>query len=101
MPRAGNVAGEVACIWLFVWAFRRKYEIDHHLDGFAQALRWIVAAIGFLTASISGEGLGYVRLGGGGVGMSFLCWPNCAYHLARWLRQLVDRVLQNQDPSPQ
>jgi hypothetical protein len=91
LSHAGNIAGEVACIWLFVWGFRRKYEVDYALDGLALTFRWVVVAIGFLAASFQGQNLGYVRLAGFLLGMSFLCWPNCAYHLARWVRHLVGR----------
>lgn len=87
LSHIGNVAGKVACVWLFVWAFRRKYEIDYPLDRLATGLRWAVTAGGFLVASDPRQGLGYVRVAGLGIGMGFLCWPNCAHHLANLLRR--------------
>ena len=73
----------VFCIWMSVWAIRRKAEVDYPLDTAGRVLRWAIVGVGFAISRIPGSPstFGYVRLTGLVVGMVFLCWPNCAYHL--------------------
>ena len=43
-----GLAESVACIWLSVWAIRKRYEVDETLDHTMQVVRWVtvVAAWG-------------------------------------------------------
>jgi hypothetical protein len=74
----------IACIWLSVWAIRRKADVDYPLDGFAQTVRWGVVVLGFTFGYLTS--LKYGRLVGFNLGLIFLCWPNFGYHLANLLR---------------
>jgi hypothetical protein len=80
---ATGFAVGVICIWLSVWAIRKKAEIDLPLDRASQSLRCSVILLGFAVAHLPGADLGYVRVTGYLVGMVFLCWPNFSYHLAK------------------
>jgi hypothetical protein len=82
----GGFAAAVACIYFAAWRFRQKYEVDYLLDGFGRIVRWAVVAIGFAVANIPGPNTGLVRLCGFNIGLLFLCWPNCAYHLRNFIR---------------
>jgi hypothetical protein len=67
-------------IWLAAWAIRYKAGWDYRLSHTAKIVRWIVVGSGYvLAASLPGPGI--VRLAAGFAGISFLCWPNLAYHL--------------------
>ena len=72
---------ELICIWLSVWAIRKKAEVDEPLDRGAKILRWTIIVVAFGTGCLPGESLRVVRICGFWVGLSFLCWPNLAYHL--------------------
>jgi hypothetical protein len=80
----GSFSATIACIWLSIWAIRRKAEIDYPLDRSARIVRWAIVAAGFVVGYyVPGPGLAYVRVAGGFVGLAFLCWPNFAYHLTK------------------
>ena len=67
-------------IWLSLWAIRYKAKWDYKLSSAARNVRWAVVVIGYvLAAGLPGPAV--VRLVPGFVGLSFLCWPNLAYHL--------------------
>jgi hypothetical protein len=80
-------SAKITCIWLSVWLFRRKAEVDYPLGPSDQILRWAVVALGFAIGYLPGSNLGYVRLGGSFLGLAFLCWPNFAYHLRNLFRR--------------
>lgn len=82
-----SFAAGVICIWLSVWAIRRKTEVDYPLDWASQVLRWTVVVLGFAVAHLPGADLGYVRVAGYLVGLAFLCWPNFSYHLVHLVRR--------------
>lgn len=90
-----SFAAGVICIWLSVWAIRKKADVDYKLDSTSQLLRWALVVVGFLVAHLPGSSLGYVRVGGYVVGLAFLCWPNFAYHLTHLVHRddAVQRVL--------
>ena len=74
-------------VFLSLWAIRYKADWDYRLSPQAASLRWIVALAGFLVAvSLPGASLAYIRVFAWVVGLSFLCWPNFAYHLDKLLR---------------
>ena len=76
------VLGKSATIFLSVWAIRYKAGWDYRLSPQAASLRWIVALAGYLVAvSLPGASLAYMRPFAFTVGLTFLCWPNFAYHL--------------------
>lgn len=53
---------------------------DYKLSSAARNVRWAVVVIGYvLAAGLPGPAV--VRLVPGFAGLSFLCWPNLAYHL--------------------
>lgn len=55
----GSYAAKIACIWLSVWAIRRKAEADYPLDRSARLVRWTVVAAGFAIGYyVPGPGLG-------------------------------------------
>ena len=81
----GSLSPKIAGIWLSIWAIRRKAEADYALDWFSRALRWSVVLIGFVLGYVAP--VRYLRVGSGVLGLIFLCWPNCAYHLANLLRR--------------
>jgi len=74
-------APKIFCIWLSVWAIRRKAEVDYPLDARALGIRWSVVVTGLTIGRMASNG--YVRLIGFSLGLLFLCWPNCAYHLTK------------------
>jgi len=76
-----SFAAGIICIWLSVWALRKKSEVDYPLDWTSHVLRWTVVVLGFVVAHLPGSNLGYVRVAGYVVGLAFLCWPNFSYHL--------------------
>jgi hypothetical protein len=79
-------SSKIACIWFASWGFRKHLELDYPLNPLARAIRWGVVAFGFWLAYYANNG--YVRvLSGFGLGLSFLCWPNFAYHLSRLFRK--------------
>jgi len=70
-------------IWLSVWAIRYRAALDYKLGVQAKALRWAVVFGGYASAAeLPWSG---ARLVCGFVAITFLCWPNFAYHLARRL----------------
>ena len=83
----GSYSAKIACIWLSVWAIRRKAEADYPLDRPAKIVRWTVVALGFAIGYYApGQELGYARVAGGFLGLAFLCWPNFAYYLTNLFR---------------
>jgi hypothetical protein len=84
----GSLSAKIACIWLSVWAIRRKAEADYPLDRFARTVRWAAVVAGFAIGYyVTGPDLGYVWVAGGTLGLAFLCWPNFAYHLTNLFRR--------------
>jgi hypothetical protein len=79
----GALSAKIACIWLSVWAIRRKSEVDYPLGTSAQWIRWIVVLLGFTVAYFAP--FKSIRLVSGFTALAFLCWPNCAHHAARLL----------------
>ncbi len=75
----GALSAKIACIWLSVWAIRRKSEVDYPLGTSAQWIRWIVVLLGFTVAYFAP--FKSLRLASGFTALAFLCWPNLAYHL--------------------
>ena len=83
-----SYSAKIACIWLSVWAIRRKAEADYPLDRSARIVRWSTVAVGFAIGYyVPRPGLGYVRVAGAFLGLGFLCWPNFAYHLTNLFRR--------------
>jgi len=81
MPK--DVIAAIVGIWLPFWAIRRKAELDYKLNATAQILRWVVIAMCYALVFLPGVRLGPIRAACFIVGLTFLCWPNFAYHLAR------------------
>jgi len=71
-------------IWFSVWAIRYAAKADYKISNTARAVRWSVVGIGYLLAA-SLPGPAVVRLVPGFAGLSFLCWPNLAYHATNFL----------------
>jgi len=71
-------------IWLSLWAIRYKADWDYKLSGTAKAVRWGVVGIGYTLAAVV-PGPTLMRVVPGVIGISFLCWPNLAYHLTKLL----------------
>ena len=87
---SGGTWAGVANIWFVTWAIRRKGEIDHELDSTAKFIRWLLA-IACLGLAIQLPELlkpPPLRVCIGFVGVAFLVWPNLAYYLTGFLRQL-------------
>jgi hypothetical protein len=78
-----SYSAKITCIWLSVWAIRKKADADYRLSPTARAVRWTIVAIGFIVGYYApGDDFGpYVRVAGGFLALGFLCWPNFAYHL--------------------
>jgi hypothetical protein len=84
----GSYSAKIACIWLSVWAIRRKAEVDYPLDRSARIVRWGIVAVGFAVGYyVPGPDLWYLRVAGGFLALAFLCWPNFAYHLTNLFRR--------------
>ena len=81
----GKLSPKIACIWLSLWAIRRKADADYALDSLSSAVRWTVVVVGFIFGYVAP--LKPVRVIAGVVGLVFLCWPNCAYHLTGFFRR--------------
>jgi len=67
--------------WLSAWAIRSKWNLDYKLSPNANLVRWAVVIVCYSFAPRSS--LVAVRASGLLTGLSFLCWPNFAYHLTR------------------
>jgi hypothetical protein len=86
MSNGLSLGTAIACISIAVSRFRARYDVDYSLDWFAQLVRWGIAAIGFLITRAPGANLRFIRLGGLCICLLFVCWPNCAYHLTKWMK---------------
>jgi len=83
-----TLSAKIVCIWLSVWAIRKKAEVDYPLDRTARLVRWAVVVVGFAIGYyVPGSEFAYTRIGGGFLGLAFLCWPNFAYHLTNLFRR--------------
>src|ERR1019366_2136551 len=69
-----RLAASTICIWLSVWAIRKRSGIDETLDRTAQFVRWLIVAACAVLISLRGARLGYVRVGALILGWGFLCW---------------------------
>jgi hypothetical protein len=67
-------------IRLAVWAVRYNAEWDYKLSARARAVRWTIVTTGYLLVA-SFPGPGCLRVIAIVIALSFLCWPNFAYHL--------------------
>ena len=76
-----NFAAGILCIWLSVWAIRKKSEVDYSLDRTSRVARWVAVAFGFALVYVPGPRLGWLRVTGYLIGLAFLCWPNFSYLL--------------------
>jgi hypothetical protein len=70
-------------LWFAFFAIRRKYELDYVLDRTATIVRWTVIVIGLGITLLPGKQIGLIRLFGAALFVTFLAWPNFAYHHAR------------------
>lgn len=86
---SSKLIAESICVWLAFWAIRRKYELDYKLDRSMQALRWLVVVGAILLARYAAETSELLRVLSALVFLSFLAWPNLAYHLVRVSRELL------------
>lgn len=77
----------VICIWLSVWAIRKRAEIDNPLDKTSMLFRWAVVLVGFTCAAVPGERFAVFRIVGGFTALAFLCWPDFAYRVTRQERR--------------
>jgi hypothetical protein len=91
----GALSPKIACIWLSVWAIRKKAEVDVPLDSYARAVRCTVVVVGFVFGYIAD--FKYLRLGSGFVGLVFLCWPNCGHYLVNLFKSSLAALRQPQD----
>jgi hypothetical protein len=84
---AGRLAADAVCIWLAVWAIRKKHGLDEKLDRNAQAVRWLIVVSSFGLALLRGPEFKLIRIFAGLLLLAFLCWPNFAYHLTGLFRR--------------
>lgn len=89
-----RLTADVACVWLGVWAVRKKYEVDEELDRAAQIIRWSVVAVSFAVMSVPGPEFKLARILAAVVLLAFLCWPNFAYQLRQMFKR--PRSLENE-----
>ena len=82
-------SSKIVCMWLAIWAIRKRADADFPLDRSARIVRWAMVAVGFgIGYYVPGPGFeGYIRVGGFFLGMAFLCWPNFAHHLRNLFRR--------------
>jgi hypothetical protein len=85
-----SITSGVISVWFVFWSYRRKYELDYPLDSSASRVRWAMVwlGIGVTLAGIRWPFSSYIRWIGMLWLLSFLAWPNFAYHLTGLLRQL-------------
>ena len=81
-----GLAESVACIWLSVWAIRKRYEVDETLDHTMQVVRWVTVVAAWGLNQNPGSRWGGLRVIAGFVGLGFPCRPNFAYHTVRLFR---------------
>jgi tryptophan-rich sensory protein len=84
----GGLTSGAVSVWLFFWAYRRKYELDYKLDSTAQTMRWLIVVFGFTVALIPGPQFKIVRIIAGVLLLAFLAWPNFAHYLTQLLRRV-------------
>jgi hypothetical protein len=83
--RGLGALASLGAVWVCSWAIRRAGEFDRSLDLAAKLIRWALVVV-LLGAATYYPGYSSPRLALGLGGMSFLAWPNFAYHLTRFLR---------------
>jgi hypothetical protein len=92
-PGLGTVTA-ILNIWFVCWAIRRRGELDIPLDATARVFRWSLAisllSFPFLFPSL--VDVPAFRVCVGFTGLAFLCWPNLAFRLTKFLRRL--RILR-------
>ncbi len=91
----GSYAAKITCIWLSVWAIRKKAEADYPLDRSARIVRWTTVTVGFAIGYyVPRPEFWFVCVAGGFLGLAFLCWPNFAYHLTNLFRRSAPQANQ-------
>ena len=98
-PEPGRDVAAIMSIWIASWAIWHKGELDYNLDGAGKIIRWLSVGICLGLVFLAPEllNLSYLRISVFVLGMAFLAWPNLAYHLTRFFRQL--RMLPRHDPE--
>lgn len=81
LARVGFMLKLSAAPWLSLWAIRFKADWDYKLSRKTWALRWIVVLVCYALAASLGSPA--ARIITGVTGLSFLSWPNFAYHLGK------------------
>lgn len=82
-----SLAAQAVCVWLAVWAIRRKYALDYKLDRTAQAVRWSIVALSVPLGRIGALKWEPLRIFSAFLFLAFLAWPNFAYHLIQLFRR--------------
>ena len=88
-----DFTASVTCIWLSVWAFRKRYEVDEKLDPSMHVVRWSVVSAGLATIRIPGARWSALRVVGCVVGVGFLCWPNLAFRTVKLFHSVAGRAV--------
>lgn len=83
LPQVSYALQKSLGLWLSVWAIRVGTGIDYKLGARSRVIRWAVVVVCFALTSIPGTTLGSFRVFFYLVGLSFLCWPNLAYHFGK------------------
>jgi hypothetical protein len=92
-----GMASRAITIWFAFWAIRKKYELDYPLDRTGHIVRWSCIGIGFLLLLLRQPQFKAVRVVGALLYLTFLCWPNFAYHLVRLFKKRADPENANTD----
>ena len=83
-----TILGGAIGAWVFMWSYRRRYELDERLDAAGKMARWPAVSAGLGATLIPGDNLAATRIVGAIVLIALFAWPNAAYHSVRLARQL-------------
>lgn len=76
-----QLVSAVLGIYFPCWAIRHTAGLDYNLSRRAQLIRWSLVALGYALTHLPGQGMAFVRVTAGFVGLAMFCWPNLAYRL--------------------
>jgi hypothetical protein len=87
-PAAAFMVSGALSIWLTCLGFRRKYGLDHKLDGTGRSVRWFVVIACAILVIFELVPPGNVAMAIALIGLVFLAWPNFAFYLTQLLRRV-------------
>jgi hypothetical protein len=81
-----NLIAPSITLWLAVWAYRSRYELDEKMDTPTNRLRWSIVTASYAVAAIplSFSAMKFIKPSFGILGLAFLVSPNFAFRTRRY-----------------